>query len=69
MTYRAEGLGPEYDALCEGPPNDTGFFGEGLVDAARVLGRPSGPIPMPPPTPAPPTTPPTGPVSIAPTVP
>jgi subtilisin family serine protease len=69
VTYRAEGLGPEYDALCEGPPNDTGFFGEGLVDAARVLGRPSGPIPLPPPTPAPPTTPPTGPVSIAPTLP
>jgi subtilisin family serine protease len=37
-TYRAEGQPPEYDALCEGPPNRNGFAGEGLVDALRAVG-------------------------------
>jgi hypothetical protein len=64
VTYRAEGLGPEYDARCTGAPNANGFFGEGLVDAARAVGLPSGPIVLPPPTPAPPSTPPTNPIPI-----
>jgi subtilisin family serine protease len=50
VTYRAEGLGPEYDATCQGPPNHDGFFGEGLVNAARAVGKPAGPIVLPTPT-------------------
>ena len=39
VTYRAEGLGPEYDARCEGPPNHNGFYGDGIVDALRAVSR------------------------------
>ena len=40
QTYRDEGRGPEFDALCVGTPHFNGFYGYGIVDAyAAVTAR------------------------------
>ena len=36
-TFVYPGLNPDYTATCEGPANRNGFYGEGLINAARAV--------------------------------
>ncbi len=38
-SYANEGRSAEYDALCEGGVDDNGFYGAGIVDALRAIGK------------------------------
>ena len=38
QQYRQEGRDASYDALCEGRTSFNGFYGHGIIDAARTVG-------------------------------
>jgi hypothetical protein len=37
VDYKDEGRPRSWNAVCEGPPADNGFYGEGIVNAAAAV--------------------------------
>jgi lantibiotic leader peptide-processing serine protease len=39
FTYPDPDLTPDYTAICEGTPENNGFYGEGIVDALAASSK------------------------------